>query len=318
MKIFNRNTKRIQREKLVTFGVLDQYDYLKMEVARRVADRILDIKRQFTVCVDVGCGNRYISKFVGGKGNIQKLIQMELSEKLMLHNINVPRDPNSPGDSKPSSRRDYCVVADEEFLPLLPGSVDLVVSSMSMHWVNDLPGMLTQIRQSLKPDGVFIGAMLGGETLQEMRSAFALADLERLGGVSPHVSPFAKLRDCGDLLTRAGFTLPAVDSDMLDIPYPDMHTLMEHLKGMGENMATLDTRKHVSRDTFLATSSIFESMYSEEDGAIPVTFEVLYMVGWAPADTQKKPLKRGSASHRIIEELAPNNPNNPTPNPNNS
>eukprot|EP00462_Mataza_sp_D1_P010374 CAMPEP_0175149766 /NCGR_PEP_ID=MMETSP0087-20121206/17450_1 /TAXON_ID=136419 /ORGANISM="Unknown Unknown, Strain D1" /LENGTH=305 /DNA_ID=CAMNT_0016435543 /DNA_START=75 /DNA_END=992 /DNA_ORIENTATION=+ len=303
MNVFNRDVKRVQRDKLVAQVDLQKYDYLKLEIARRMADRVLDIKRQFPVVVDVGCGNRYLSKFLGNKGSIETLIQLDLSPKMLMHNAFTPRDPDDPGEVVPSYRKEYCVVADEEYLPIKPGSVDMVISSMSMHWVNDLPGLLRQIRLALKPDGVFIGAMLGGETLQELRSAFALADLERLGGVTPHVSPFARLRDMGDLLTSAGFTLPAADSDVVTVPYPDMFTLMEHLKGMGENMATVDGCRPVSRDAFLAASAAFESMYTEEDGAIPVTFEVLYMVGWAPDASQAQPKARGSAKHSLAAEL---------------
>jgi NADH dehydrogenase [ubiquinone] 1 alpha subcomplex assembly factor 5 len=192
----------------------------------------------------------------------------------------------------------YGVQADEEHLPIQPKSVDLALSCLSLHWVNDLPGVLKQIRRSLKPDSVFIGALLGGSTLQELRSAFALAEDERYGGLSPHISPLTTVRDVGSLLQRAGFNLLTVDVDTITIPYPDMFTLMNHLKYMGEGHAIWERRHGVPRETFLAAAAAYEAMFADEnlDGLLPATFQVIYMIGWSPDPSQLGAAERGSAT----------------------
>eukprot|EP00475_Leptophrys_vorax_P023421 TRINITY_DN32063_c0_g1_i2.p1 TRINITY_DN32063_c0_g1~~TRINITY_DN32063_c0_g1_i2.p1 ORF type:complete len:214 (-),score=55.02 TRINITY_DN32063_c0_g1_i2:716-1357(-) len=191
----------------------------------------------------------------------------------------------------------YSVHGDEEILPIQSRSVDLALSCLSLHWVNDLPGALKQIRRSLKPDSVFIGAMLGGTTLQELRSAFALVEEERFGGLSPHISPMTTVRDVGSLLQRAGFNLLTVDVDTITVPYPDMFTLMNHLKLMGEGHAIWERREHVPKETFLAAAAAYQEMYGDsEDGLIPATFQVIYMIGWSPHPSQLGPAERGSAT----------------------
>jgi NADH dehydrogenase [ubiquinone] 1 alpha subcomplex assembly factor 5 len=200
----------------------------------------------------------------------------------------IPIEPSTDGVQS------YAVVADEEFVPLPPRSADVIMSSLSMHWVNDLPGTLTQIRESLKPDGVFLGAMLGGETLSELRSSFVEADIERNGGVAPRVSPFARVSDVGDLLASAGFKMATVDFDDIICRYPDMFTLLDHLSGMGEAHAAMDRPPAVSRDTFLSAASIYQDAYADEEGLLPATFQVVYMIGWAPDSSQPKPLERGT------------------------
>jgi len=201
----------------------------------------------------------------------------------------------------PGRTHEYHVVDEEGALPFADGSVDLVVSSMSLHWVNDLPGFLKRVRRALKPDGVFLAAMLGGATLQELRSAFTVADLERLGGVQQHVSPFAYGRDCGDLLASAGFTMPTVDTDVLTIRYPDLFTLSAHLQGMGESNASLLRPAAVSRDVMLAAAAAYESLYADEEGLLPATFQVFYLIGWAPDKSQPKPLERGAPATNLAD-----------------
>ena len=224
---FDRQLKRTQRNNAAQWKDSAQYDYLRSEVTRRLVDRIEDISREFEVCADIGAGSGFVKRHLGDKGRkLKSLIHLELAEKSLL------RDVNTEEESKVDGMKEYHVVADEEWLPLKSDSVDLAVSSMSMHWVNELPDVLAQVNRVLKPNGVFLCAMLGGETLQELRSAFACADMERDGGVRPHVSPFAKLNDCGDLLSAAGFQATTIDSDVLEIPYPDAFTLMHALECM--------------------------------------------------------------------------------------
>lgn len=309
--MFNRQMKEAQREKAATMSDSKEFDYLRSEVARRLAERLLDITRKFPVAVDLGCGTGHIRKHLGDRGGIENFVQLELSPSALKRDFSMPK-ADYP-EAAPDTRTEWYGVADEEFLPLQPNSVDLVISSMSLHWVNDLPGCLKQIHKALKPDGVFLCAMLGGETLQELRSSLALADMERLGGVRPHVSPFVRLSDCGNLLSEAGFNLPTVDSDALSVPYPDMFTLVDHLKGMAESNANIDRTLPMSKDSLLAAASIYESMYADEDGIIPATFEVMYMIGWKPHVSQQKPDRRGSAKGSIRDLPAGADPSLPAP-----
>ena len=197
----------------------------------------------------------------------------------------------------------HSLLADEEHLPFPAEKFDLVLSSLSLHWVNDLPGTLIQASNSLRPDGVFIGAMLGGQTLTELRSAFVVAEQERDGGVSPHVSPFAQVADCGNLLQRAGFNLPTVDTDIIRLDFPDAFMLMEHLGGMGEGNACALRRDVLSRDTLTAAAVAYHELYGNADGTVPATFQVIYMIGWKPHETQARPKRRGSAT-RSLKELS--------------
>jgi len=295
MQVFDSSVKRIQRDVAASRPNSTEFDYLKNEVSRRLADRVLDLsKKDFPVCVDVGCGTGWLGKFLGNNGNIRTLIQMEKSEKMLSRDLGKP----SPFEPIPPMRTTHNVVCSEEFLPLAPNSVDLALSSMSLHWVNDLPDALEQIRKSLKPDGVFMGAMLGGETLQELRSCLALADTERKGGVQPHLSPFVRLKDAADLLSNAGFTMPTIDTEALTVSFPDMFTLLHHLQGMAEQNAPVGVPRS-SRDVFLAAASAYEALYADDHGVIPATFQVVYMIGWAPHESQPKPLARGSGRSKL-------------------
>ncbi|MEW5300865.1 MAG: hypothetical protein WDW36_003763 [Sanguina aurantia] len=188
------------------------------------------------------------------------------------------------------------VQAGQEYIPLQPGTVDVVISSLGLHWVNDLPGAMAQARIALKPDGLFLAAMYGGETLQELRISCALAQMEREGGVSAFVSPLAQVRDAGNLLTRAGLAMPAVDLDTFKLHYPTPLDLVTHLRSMGEGNANVQRRKTLNRDTALAASATYHSMFGEDDGTIPATFQVMYMTGWSPHASQPKAKERGSAT----------------------
>ena len=197
----------------------------------------------------------------------------------------------------------YSLCADEELLPFEPEQFDLVTSSMSLHWVNDLPGALIQAAACLKPDGVFVGAFLGGQTLSELRSAILVAEQEREGGVSARLSPLANVADAGNLLQRAGFNLPTCDTDLFTIDYPDPFTLMEHVAGMGEANACLSRRTGpMSRETLMATAFAYQELFGNADGTVPATFQVVHMLGWKPHETQQKPKARGSAT-RSMKEL---------------
>jgi len=196
------------------------------------------------------------------------------------------------------------VVGDEETLPFADGSFDLVLSALSLHWVNDLPGALIQINRALKPDGLFLAAMLGGGSLEELRQALLTAELQVEGGGSPRVSPFADVPDAGRLLQRAGFALPVVDVDRIDVSYPDAIALMRELRGMGEaNAVAARRRQPLKRAMLAATLRHYAERHAGIDGRLPATFQVLYLTAWAPHADQPKPLRPGSGRQRLATAL---------------
>ncbi|KYM81311.1 hypothetical protein ALC53_08219 [Atta colombica] len=262
MNVFDRNAKLLQRERAAKDANVQLYDYIKDEVGDRLADRIFDIKRKFGRVLDLGCGRGHVSKRI-------------------LKGVRVKKE-----------------VIDEENLSFESDSFDMVISCLSLHWINDLPGCFKRINSSLKNDGVFMAAVFGGDTLYELRSSLQLAEFERYGGISPHISPFVQIRDIGSLLTRANFTMLTIDTDEIVIGYPSMFELMWDLKGMAENNAARNRNLHLSRDTLIAAASIYNQLYgkTKEDNTafIPATFQIIYMLGWKPDESQPKPLRRGT------------------------
>jgi len=196
------------------------------------------------------------------------------------------------------------VMDDEERLRLNRAPYDLVDSILALHAVNDLPGILVQARRALKPDGLFLGAMFGGETLTELRQSLAAAELEILGGISPRVAPFADVRDLGGLLQRAGFALPVADVERTTVRYRDFMQLVRDLRVMGEtNALTERSRKPMRRDMLAATLAHYARHFSDPDGRLRATFDIVYLTGWAPHESQQQPLKPGSAKARLAEAL---------------
>lgn len=209
------------------------------------------------------------------------------------------------------------IVGDPELLPLAPGSLDLAVSLLSLHGVNDLPGTLIQLRRALRPDGLFVGCLFGGATLTELRQSFGQAESEIEGGVSPRVAPFAAVREAGALLQRAGFALPVADTDTLTVRYADPFSLMRDLRAMGMTNALTERRRTpLRRATLLRAAEIYVERFADPDGRVRATFEVLWLSGWVPHASQQKPLRPGSAKSRLADalgtiELKPQEPGSP-------
>jgi SAM-dependent methyltransferase len=196
------------------------------------------------------------------------------------------------------------LLSDSETLPLQPASVDLAVSALAFQFVNDLPGVLTQIRRALRPDGLLLAAMIGGDSLTELRQAFAVAEAECEGGASPRVAPFADLRDVGGLLQRAGFALPVTDVDSLVVRYDNAFALMDDLRRMGATNVMIERRRTLTRTpTMLRMSEIYAQRFSDPDGRIRATFDIIWLSGWAPHESQPKPLKPGSARASLEEAV---------------
>jgi len=188
-------------------------------------------------------------------------------------------------------------------LDLEPGSVDLIVSLMSLHWSNDLPGALAQIRRALKPDGLFLGTLLGAGTLRELRAALTEAELAERGGAQARVSPFADGYDGAGLLQRAGFALPVTDVDRVTVTYPDLPALIRDLRGMGETNQLAGPIRPLSRGVIGRAAVAYSEGHADDQGRLPATFEIVNLSGWAPSDSQPRPLARGSATTRLADAL---------------
>ena len=242
-------------------------------------------------------------------------VAAELAERLgaVLRRFDLAADVGTPNDAvrralrqrQGRARRPIAeVVADDEALPFREASLDLAVSALALQFVNDLPGTLIQIRRALKPDGLLLAAMLGGDTLTELREAFAEAEAEVEGGVSPRVAPFADLRDLGALLQRAGFALPVTDVDRLTVRYASPVALMHDLRRMGATNALVERRLvPLRRATLRRMLEIYAERFADADGRVRATFEIVWLSGWAPHASQQKPLAPGSAKTRLADAL---------------
>ncbi|RAU22153.1 SAM-dependent methyltransferase [Paramagnetospirillum kuznetsovii] len=287
MKIFDRSLVRKHRDRAAdSFAA---HDFLVREVAERLADRLDDVTRRFPVALDLGCHTGEMADTLRGRGGIETLVQCDLSPRMAAR---------AAANGHPT------VAADDEWLPFAPASFDLVLSNLSLHWVNDLPGTLIQVRRILKPDGLFLAAMFGAGTLAELRQALMEAELAEEGGVTPRVAPFADVKDLGGLLQRAGFALPVVDCDSIPVTYADPMRLLADLRGMGEGNAVAEQRKSLTRRaTLLHAIAAYQSQFSGPDGRLPATFQVMTMTGWSPHPDLPKPANPGTASHHLSDIL---------------
>ena len=287
LKVFDRRAVRRHRDRAAPG--LGQFDGLLIEVATRLADRLNDVKRRFPRALDLGCHTGGFARAAAGLGGIETLVQSDLS----------------PAMARAAARNGQpSLAADEEWLPFAAESFDLIASVLSLHWVNDLPGALIQVRQALRPDGLFLAALLGGETLHELRAALTQAEIESRGGASPRVSPFVDLPDAGALLQRAGFALPVADRDRITASYPGALALLRELRGLGESNAVLArSRDFAPRDTLLRAAALYEQRHGDAEGRIPATFDVIFLTAWVPHESQQQPLRPGSAAHRLADAL---------------
>jgi len=261
-------------------------EFLFVESAERLADRLADINRRFPCALDLGCRDGLLGRQCGSRGGIEFLVAADPAARF--------------AGQAPAPH----LVAEPEALPFAMGSFDLVLSNLMLQWTNDLPGALLQLRHALKPDGLLLASLCGGETLTALRQSLIEAESEIEGGVSPRVSPFADPRDLAGLLQRAGFALPVVDSDTIEVTYPDTLTLMRDLRQMGEsNAVALRRRNFTRRATLLRAAAMYETRFARADGRIPACFEIVTLTAWAPHESQPKPLRPGSAEARLADAL---------------
>ena len=284
LRVFDRRAVRLHRSRAAREP--GRGEFLAVEAAERLLDRLDDVARRFPVALDLGCRDGVLARVLRGRGGIATLIHADAAWGFARQ---------APGPA---------LVAEAEALPFRPASFDLVLSNLDLHWTNDLPGALLQLRQALKPDGLLLVSLLGGETLSELRRALMEAELAEEGGASPRVSPFADLRDLGHLLQRAGFALPVVDSDAIEVTYSDALALMRDLRAMGETNAVAERRRGFTRRATLARAdALYRQLFARPDGRLPARFEIVTLTAWAPHAGQPQPLRPGSARTRLADAL---------------
>jgi len=283
--VFDRRAVRRHRERAAPR--LAAHDFLFVAAAAELADRLAGINRRFACALDLGARAGVLRQALAGRDRVGVLIEAAPTAALARRAAAGP-----------------ALAADEEFLPFADESLDLVLSCLALHWVNDLPGALIQVRRALRPDGLFLAALLGGDTLHELRAVLLQAEAEVLGGASPRLSPTVPVAAASALLLRAGFALPVADIDRLTVTYPDALALMRELRHMGETNAACGRRSRFTPRTVLARAAVlYRELYGLADGRVPATFEVIYLTGWAPHASQQRPLRPGSATTRLADAL---------------
>lgn len=279
-RIFDQRLLDMHRRRALA-AATDGADFLLRVVAEDLGERLQAVKRRFPVAVDIGGPLPLVADRLKATGQIARLFRIDRL---------VEANPDIVGDSAA--------------LPLARNSIDLAVAALSLQWVDDLPGALAQIRNALRPDGLFLAALLGGDTLTELREALAQAESEVTGGASPRVAPFTELRAAGALLQRAGFALPVIDRDRHTVRYDTALHLMRDLRAMGAANALVErSRRPMRRGMLMRAAEIYQQRFADTDGRVRATFDVISLSGWAPHPSQQQPLKPGSAKARLADAL---------------
>lgn len=281
--IFDRRLARLRLARAAARGA---EDFLLVHALEDFSERLATIKRDFAAVLDAGTPLPRLAAHLFERLHPPFFVRMApLADTLGA--LPFPR-----------------LVGDEENLPFAPECFDLAVSALALQNLNDLPGALVQLRRVLKPDGLFLGCLFGGQSLHELRTALAVAETEICGGISPRVAPFADVRDMGGLLQRAGFALPVADSEPSIVRYADMFGLMRDLRVMGAaNTLVARSRKPSAKALFMRAAQIYAERFAGPDGRVQATFEMIYLSGWAPHESQQKPLAPGSAKMRLADAL---------------
>lgn len=281
--MFDRALAAIRRARARRADPAGESHFLRAQVVADLFDRLTAIKREFPLVLSLGDGGafaRTLADHPGAKSQIGRVITADIA---------------GPGAD---------VLVDHEHPPFAEESLDLVVSALSLHTVNDLPGALALIRRALKPDGLFIGALFGGASLTELRQSMLTAETDIRGGAGLRVAPMADSFDLAGLLQRAGFALPVADSDRLIVRYATPLSLLQDLRAMGETAAMADrSRTPLTRGVLMAAMADYQARFSDPDGKVRATAEIVWATGWAPHDSQQKPLRPGSATTRLADAL---------------
>lgn len=281
-RLFDAEALRLHAERAARSG--DAADFLLRRAVSDLEDRLAVVLRDFENRLDIGTPLPLATQLLAKKpGRLTRLVPPGIPGG-EGHWINI----DSPLD----------------VLPIEHESVDLAVSLLALQSVDDLPGTLVQIRRALKPDGLFVACLLGGDTLTELRQSFLEAETLVEGGASPRVAPFADLRDCGALLQRAGFALPVTDVDRVIVRYANPFALMRDLRAMGASNPLAERRRNfLRRATLMKAAEIYAERFSDEDGRVRATFDLVWISGWSPHESQQKPLKPGSAKMPLADAL---------------
>jgi SAM-dependent methyltransferase len=282
-RVFDRRRVRRRRDRSAQLN--DPVSFLHEEVAARVAERVLEVRRRYDRLLDLGAREGALGRSLP-PGRIGTLVACDLSSEWLARSGGTPR-----------------VVADEELLPFAPHSFDAVIARMCLHWVNDLPGALAQLAGLLRPDGLLLAAFPGGETLHELRGVLLRAELEIRGGGSPRVSPVVELRDAAGLLQRVGLALPVADVDRITVTYSDPLRLLSDLRAMGESGGLVAHGGPLRRDVLARALELYRLEHGDTHGRVPATFEIIFAAGWRPDASQPRPRQRGSARIGLGEAL---------------
>jgi NADH dehydrogenase [ubiquinone] 1 alpha subcomplex assembly factor 5 len=281
-QIFDR--KLVRRRRTRHAASLGDADFLLKEIAERLAERLDDLTTKFPTAVALGSRGGIAKDVLADRGGIIDLIESDLA----------------PPDNG--------VLVDAEVLPFKKASLDLVFAASELHVVNDLPGALVQIRQALRPDGLFLGTLFGPATLGPLRQAFLEAESMLDAPVAPHVAPFVDIRDAAALLQRAGFALPVADTEVITVSYGEPFKLLADLRAMGEaNVLFERSRRPMRRDVLMKMMERLTEIAGGPDGRLSIPFEIVFLAGWTPAPTQQQPLSRGSGQVSLTEALKPKN-----------
>jgi len=288
--IFDRPLLRARRRRGLRLG---PETFLLDRVAEDFADRLQVVRRRFDLAADIGTPTAAVRAALLRNGAIGAMIALAPMADAAW---------NLAGD--PAAAAALRIVADEEALPFAGDSLDLVVCGLVLQAVNDLPGVLVQIRRALKPDGLFLAALFGGDTLAELRQSFAVAESELDGGMSPRVAPFPDLRDMGALLQRAGFALPVTDADRVTVRYATPFALLRDLRRMGAANPLVERRRvPLRRATLMRAMEVYAERFADPDGKVRASFDIIWLSGWSPHHTQQQPLRPGSAKARLADAL---------------
>lgn len=284
IEVFDR--QKIRSNRKIAAPEFHNFDFLFKWGEAQLLDRLSVIHRDFQNILMLGSRQtRGFSDLIQAKYPSSHIIFSDIAQDIF-------------------NEQKHKIICEEDMLPFAPASFDLILSNLNFQSINDLPGALLQIRKCLKPDGLLLVSMAGGETLHQLRVVLNEIEMELKNGMSPRVFPFADKQDMGALLQRAGYALPVIDSENVTVTYQTLFHLIKDLRGMGEkNTINARNKSYIGRSFFFKAAEKYKENFSEKDGRIPATFEILFLLGWAPHESQQKPLKPGSAKNRLSEAL---------------
>jgi len=305
LRPFNSAVRRTQLQAVhrALGNDFDEFDYLRQVAGTNLLDRVADLSVKFKDVVDLGAHSGVLARAIQAGAHSQAKGFMELSSFTQVCTCDAQAELARNVHFPTSTNHQVHMVDDLADLSLPDNSADLIISSMALHWVNDLPSTLKQVQRILRPEGCFIAIMLGGDTLHELNAAMSIAEQERDGGLSSHISPMLRVADACGLLSGAGLKLITVDAQQMQVEFDNAFACMRNLWYLGESHSINSRRPHVSKHTMMATAAAMQYLFGAPDGSVPVTFELVCMIGWKEGLGLVKPLEPGSTGHISLAEL---------------